>query len=788
MIRLEADDDLPFRLRDARPDIVFNIAEGLAGPNREAHVPALCEFWGMPCTGSDSMTLAICLDKGRTKEILAHHGIPTAPFTVASAPAELDGFVAWPAMVKPLHEGSSKGITAASFCRSRREVAAGHRHRGRPLSAARARRALPARPGVHLRDPGQRQPPRRMLPIVEIDFAALPPGAPPIYSYEAKWVWDSRGDAPRHLPLPGRWWIPASRPPSSGTALAAYRVLRCRDWARIDLRCDEHGVPHVLEINPLPGIHPDPAMNSCLPNAARAAGLDYAEHDPRRPASCRGPPWSCPLARAPRRRVAVVVDAVAETAELYESAVAELARRRARGPPERWASSPWSWSSTASLVVARRSSGRELRPGLQPLRGPRRTGLGGAPRGRGGRAPRPAPDRRPRLHPGPLPSQGPGQRAPARARHRRPRLGGGRGGRSRSPGVRFPAIVKPAAEDASLGIDDHSVVHDAAELAAALERGHRTWDRLLVQRYVEGREFNLAVVGDQVLPPSEILWALPDGPPPHRFVCRASGRRAASTTAGRRRDGSGPRKGGSLRRLHRLATRVWAAVDGAGYGRIDVRMDGRGRLYVIEVNPNPDLSPDAGLARQASAAGWSYPELIARIAELAFTTRGPAGPRARRPPASAAPRGRQVTRKATEAGMPEETLKARGPIHRRELRIAPDLFEARFASGCATRRCEGRCCRGGVWLDPGERDAILAHADLVREAMDPGQPRDTRRWFSRRVNEDPDFPSGRAVHTRKREGALRLPERRRPLRPPEGLLGRSRRPEAQAVLLHRVSR
>jgi hypothetical protein len=112
-----------------------------------------------------------------------------------------------------------------------------------------------------------------------------------------------------------------------------------------------------------------------------------------------------------------------------------------------------------------------------------------------------------------------------------------------------------------------------------------------------------------------------------------------------------------------------------------------------------------------------------------------------------------VTRKPTEEGMPEETLKARGPIHRRELRIAPDLFEARFASGCSTRRCEGGCCRGGVWLDPGERDAILAHADLVREAMDPGQPRDTRRWFSRRVNEDPDFPSGRAVHTRKRNGA-----------------------------------
>ena len=187
----------------------------------------------------------------------------------------------------------------------------------------------------------------------------------------------------------------------------------------------------------------------------------------------------------------------------------------------------------------------------------------------------------------------------------------------------FPAIVKPAAEDASLGIDVHSVAHDASELEAALERGHRSWDRLLVQRYVEGREFNLAVVGDRVLPPSEIEWALPEGHP--RIVSYAGKWEAGSVDY----RGTTPRclvgatEGRLVSRLARLATRVWAAVDGTGYGRIDVRMDGRGRVYVIEVNPNPDLSPDAGLARQASAAGWSYPELIGRIADLAFTTESP---------------------------------------------------------------------------------------------------------------------------------------------------------------------
>lgn len=275
VIRLEATDELPFRLREARPDIVFNIAEGLYGPNRESHVPAICEFWSMPYTGSDPLTLALCLDKGRTKEILAHHGIPTARFTVVGGPEELDGFAAWPAIVKPLHEGSSMGITRDSFCRSRAEV-----HRA--IEGVVARYRQPALVEGYL---GGREftcailgngDEARTLPIVEINFAGLPADALPIYSYEAKWIWD-KPDEPLDI-----FRCPADVDRSLAesierTSLDAYRVLRCRDWARIDLRCDDHGVPHVLEVNPLPGIHPDPAMHSCLPKAARAAGLDYPD-------------------------------------------------------------------------------------------------------------------------------------------------------------------------------------------------------------------------------------------------------------------------------------------------------------------------------------------------------------------------------------------------------------------------------------------------------------------------------------------------------------------------------
>jgi D-alanine-D-alanine ligase len=186
----------------------------------------------------------------------------------------------------------------------------------------------------------------------------------------------------------------------------------------------------------------------------------------------------------------------------------------------------------------------------------------------------------------------------------------------------FPAIVKPAAEDASLGIDLHSVVRDPSELEAARAKGHETWERLLVQRFVDGRELNLALVGDDVLPPAEILWDLPPGLP--RVVTYAAKWEPGSVydrgTIPRVLDG---REGRLVGRLERLARRVWAAVDGVGYGRVDVRMDGRGRIYVIDVNPNPDISPSAGLARQAAAAGWSYGELIGRVADVAFATQAP---------------------------------------------------------------------------------------------------------------------------------------------------------------------
>jgi len=117
-------------------------------------------------------------------------------------------------------------------------------------------------------------PGARALPPVEISFDSLPAGAPPLYGWEAKWVWDTP-EAPLEIfQCPARL-EPAQEEEVAGAALSAFHALGCRDWARVDVRMDGWGRPHVLEVNALPGILPDPEQNSCYPKAARAAGMDY---------------------------------------------------------------------------------------------------------------------------------------------------------------------------------------------------------------------------------------------------------------------------------------------------------------------------------------------------------------------------------------------------------------------------------------------------------------------------------------------------------------------------------
>jgi D-alanine-D-alanine ligase len=250
IIRLEAVADFPGRLAKTRPDFVFNIAEGLYGANREGHVPAICEFLGVPYSASDPLTLSLALHKGRAKEIMQLRGVPTAPFMLARTVAD-------------------------ALCSSRRDLVKQVEYLLETYKEpVLVETYLPgAEFTVAILGNGKEA---RCLPIVGMRFDELPEGAPPIYGYEAKWIWDRPDDPLEIFECPAR--VPARLASQiRAAALGAYQALDCRDWCRVDIRCDAEGTPNVVELNPLPGILPDPRDNSCFPKAARAAGMSYEE-------------------------------------------------------------------------------------------------------------------------------------------------------------------------------------------------------------------------------------------------------------------------------------------------------------------------------------------------------------------------------------------------------------------------------------------------------------------------------------------------------------------------------
>ena len=274
VIRLEADKNFPRRVMEAKPDFVFNIAEGLYGVNRESHVPSICEFLGIPYHASDPLSLALTLHKGRAKEIMAYYGVPTAPFVVANTRADARNVnLPFPLFAKPAMEGSGKGITEKSHCTNRAKLV---QEVGDLLDTYQEPVLIESwLPGQEFTVPimgnGKEA---RCLPLVGMRWEALPLGAKPIYGYEAKWLWDTPEHPLDLFECPADISKELARDVRSA-AVSAYRVLGCRDWCRVDVRCDAAGRPMVVELNPLPGILPNPQDNSCFPKAARAAGMSY---------------------------------------------------------------------------------------------------------------------------------------------------------------------------------------------------------------------------------------------------------------------------------------------------------------------------------------------------------------------------------------------------------------------------------------------------------------------------------------------------------------------------------
>ena len=271
---VEANNDAFNKFRELKPDIVFNIAEGANGLSRESQIPTMLEMLQIPFTGSDSLTLGICLDKSRTKEILTYHNVPNAKFQIVNSLDEIaQSNFNFPLIVKPVSEGSSKGIFSSSFVKNYDELTSEiTRINSKYNQPALIEEYLPGREfTVAMIGNGEET---TILPIIEIKFEDFPEDVVPLYSYEAKWILDTKENVFDVFECPAKLDKKLEEQIKE-TALKTFKVLRCKDWSRIDIRLDKNGIPNVIEINPLPGIMPDPNENSSFPKAARAAGMDY---------------------------------------------------------------------------------------------------------------------------------------------------------------------------------------------------------------------------------------------------------------------------------------------------------------------------------------------------------------------------------------------------------------------------------------------------------------------------------------------------------------------------------
>jgi D-alanine-D-alanine ligase len=251
-------------VKGERWDAVFNICEGVQGYAREAQVPALLEAYGIPAVFSDPLTLALTLDKGWTKRIVKTARVPTADFAVIESPADIAQVsLPLPLFLKPIAEGSGKGVSERSCVRNASELrAVANDLLSRFRQPVLAETYLSGREfTVGITGTGDDA---AVLGIMEIKPTAK--GTQSGYSYENKEHWEER--ITLHLV------DDAEARAAADVAVAAWQALRCRDGGRVDIRSDGAGRPHFLEVNPLAGLNPH---HSDLCFLANFRGLSYQD-------------------------------------------------------------------------------------------------------------------------------------------------------------------------------------------------------------------------------------------------------------------------------------------------------------------------------------------------------------------------------------------------------------------------------------------------------------------------------------------------------------------------------
>ncbi len=245
VVRLGSAEQLLKKLDDVRVDLVFNVAEGLRGRNRESQVPILLEMKGIPYVGSDGLTQALTLDKVMAKRIFLGEGIPTPRFFEVHDPGQqLPPDISFPLIVKPRFEGSSKGISDKSVVHNVEEL----RAQTQWLMTTYREPALVEEfiQGTEFTVPVVGNDPPEALPVVQISIDGRTDLGDLFYTFSriasgAGYICPARIDAGVEKKL-------------QELAIRVYRAVDCVDLGRVDFRIDREGSVYVLEINPLPSL------------------------------------------------------------------------------------------------------------------------------------------------------------------------------------------------------------------------------------------------------------------------------------------------------------------------------------------------------------------------------------------------------------------------------------------------------------------------------------------------------------------------------------------------------